>query len=205
MRRDLPSHPPRQRHFVINSPIPHQHLVGSTHEPRSESGFSLVEVIVVLLILAIVVGGITALLGGSRKGANEAVTRQSALLIAEAVDQFQRDHGGRPPGQPGASTDWNTTWTSPVDAQNNNLPYIKPSNAESFSSGTVSLETADGRTAPGRQAGAGRVRYFVDPVNRSYAVVAYRIDGADRIASCWVSASGKRAAEALAGRLPKAC
>ncbi len=58
----------------------------------SERGFSLVELLVVIIIIGVVVALVFPALGGARNAAKAASTRQLVASIGSAIDQFQIDN-----------------------------------------------------------------------------------------------------------------
>lgn len=164
---------------------------------QREHAVTMVELIVVVLIVAVIVFAGLAALGGSKDTAQLSRARSAAVQLGEAVQQFQRDHGGRPPGQPGTA-DWGNGWVSPVDRGNGNRPYLSRRAVEAVSDGAVSIEGSAGATGPGASPTA-RIRYLANPARNSYALVVYVRERGRLAPRCFISNS---ASASLAGLLP---
>lgn len=152
-----------------------------------------------MLIIAAVVCGMAFMgMQGSKSNAHGARARAVALSLGEAIQQFQRDHGGRPPAQPG-SVDWNAGWTSPIDRTNGDRPYVKTGSVEPLVAGAVAVANRRGATlAAGARAGS-RIHYFDDPTRGRYALVVYVRRGTTWRAECFVSGNQRADLQALIG------
>lgn len=154
----------------------------------------MVEIMVVLLIIAIIGGIAVGSLRGSRSSTSAVKARTIALSLSEAAGQFQRDHGGRVPGEPTGTgaRDWNLAQRSPIDRSNGNSTYLKPGTIEALVSGEVSLESANGALVGGGAASSlGRVRYDADTARNVFVVVAYARRGDRLVPDCWVSTAAR--------------
>lgn len=168
----------------------------ATHA-RAEAGFSLLEIIVVLVIIGIMLAVGFASMRGSHARANSAKAKSVAIQLGEAIQQFQRDHGGRPPGQPG-TVDWGNRWVSPVDRGNGNKPYVSGTSVDALATNAVSLETTAGAAGPGASAIA-RIRYYENPAANLYALVVYINRDGTRRPVCWVSGGDASSVGTLIG------
>lgn len=76
--------------------------------PRStaESGFTIVELMVVLLIAAILMGISMYGVRSARKSGRHVAAVSTAQAYADAADRFAREHDGRYPAAPGGTVDW---------------------------------------------------------------------------------------------------
>ena len=154
-----------------------------------ERAITLVEVLVVLLIIAIIGGIAVRSMGGQRSSGGAVKARVIALALSEAAAQFQRDHGGRVPGEPvgAGARDWDTSRRSPIDRSNGSAPYLKPSSSEALTTGAVSLESGSGALVGGGSASPiGRVRYDADTARNVFVVIAYAQSGGRLVPACWV-------------------
>jgi prepilin-type N-terminal cleavage/methylation domain-containing protein len=164
--------------------IPAPHASRARRAPR-ESAFTLVEMLVVLVIAAILIGiGILSLRSSQDRG-NTIQATTTAHAVGEGIEQFQRDHGGRLPTNPG-TTDWNGGWLSPADEGNQQRPYVKKAALGPLTEGIVSLETSTGATGP-NPARTARIRYLVDANLGLYALVVRTDRGDGMLARCSVS------------------
>jgi type II secretory pathway pseudopilin PulG len=162
---------------------------------RREAGVGVLEIVVVLLIIGVLIGVGTMSMRGTQTRSNTAKARSVAIQLGEAIQQFQRDHGGRPPGQPG-TVDWGNAWISPIDRGNGNRTYASQTALDALNGGGVSLERTNGTAGP-RASTTTRIRYFENAAANQYALVVYvRRDGAMR-PICWTSNSSAADARAL--------
>ncbi|MCW2927686.1 MAG: hypothetical protein JWM86_1654 [Thermoleophilia bacterium] len=155
------------------------------------------ELIVVVLIIMVIGGfGISSILG-SRTRSTTTSARTVAVQLSEAASQFQRDHGGRVPGDLGTTAgraDWDARMTSPVDRANGNRTYLKHGAVEALSDGRLSLEAQGGRVmSAGTPSAAGRIRYDADTVRNVFVVVAFARTSGTMRATCWASPFGAAA------------
>lgn len=159
----------------------------------SEHGVTMVELLVVLLIIAVVAFAGLASMRGTQGQSQANRARAVAMQLGEAIQQFQRDHGGRPPGEPGAA-DWRWTdrqvnwWVSPVDRGNSNRPYASARALEALTDRAVSLERSDGTTHRGASTTA-RIRYVADRGRQVYVLVVLVNRSGRLAAECFVSNS----------------
>jgi general secretion pathway protein G len=66
------------------------------HSPSSDRGFTLIELIVALAIIALLLSVVTPRYFGSISRAEEAVLRQDLYLMRDALDKFFADRGRYP-------------------------------------------------------------------------------------------------------------
>ena len=77
----------------------------TTPEPSSEAGFSLLEIIIVLCIIAVLLPIGLLSLRGARNNGNSLQTNAIAQHYADSIDRFAREHSGRYP-KPVGSEEW---------------------------------------------------------------------------------------------------
>lgn len=170
----------------------------ATHVPARarEAAFTLLEIVVVLVIIALIMGAGLSTLRGTKAQTQTNKARSVAIQLGEAVQQFQRDHGGRPPTQPASgNADWNPTFTSPIDrsnpdAQGRGKPYARGASVEALATGAVTLENRSGSPMVGsgqRASTTARVRYIDDQNRGIYALVAFADRGQGLKVQCYVS------------------
>ena len=108
-------------------------------QPRRRAGFTLMEVLLVLLILGVIAAMVVPRLLGSLKTANIQQTQASIKGLENALEYYAKDHGGEYPSTAEglqalqfAPAD-DTSWTSgpyidsqPLDAWKNPFQYAYP-------------------------------------------------------------------------------
>lgn len=161
----------------------------SARSHDSETAFSLVELLVVLVVVAIIGATATMALSGSKERGGAITGNSTARALGEGIEQFQRDHGGRLPTIPGTA-DWGGGWLSPVDLGNGDKPYVRTGAVEVLADHAVSLEDASGTTGPNPSSTA-RIRYVVT-ADGLYALVVRTRNGVGFRARCYVSNADTR-------------
>ncbi len=174
---------------------PHHTTSRACARVRREAALGLVEVIIVLLIIAII-GAIAVMSTGSAKANGTAhVARATARTLAEAIEQFSRDHGGRLPGAPGTD-DWTpqgatgaAAWQSPVDIANGRQPYVKGQAVQPLVEGQVALLAASGAAGGGAAQPAATIRYVPDATRGTFALDVQVRRGQQLVPLCHVSSA----------------
>jgi prepilin-type N-terminal cleavage/methylation domain-containing protein len=140
--------------------------------PAGENAFSMIEVVVVMLILGILVGGIVTSSRGTRGATELQVASGTARSYADAAIAFANDHGGRPPEL--GSDDWPAGRTArfadgPVNVSADDHRYLVAP-PEAAVTGQIPIVDA---AAPAEELAAteavARIRYTVEDA-------AWRID-----------------------------
>jgi prepilin-type N-terminal cleavage/methylation domain-containing protein len=116
----------------------------STRTPRDESGFTLVELLIVMVIMAILLGVLISTFGGSKDAAGNEDAIVTAQSLQKAVEAFRIDREGRVPSD---ATDWPAAAKGPVDATTGQ-PYMRTPVADSVLGGQVVVKASTG-PAPG--------------------------------------------------------
>lgn len=112
-----------------------------SNAPTSEAGFSLLEIIVVLCIIAVLLPIGLLSLRGARNNGNAMQTNTIAQHYADAVDRFAREHAGRYP-KPQGSQEWasgTAGWKGPMSMVLGERRYYLRSTPESIQSQAVLL------------------------------------------------------------------
>lgn len=107
---------------------------------RSQRGFTLVELLIVMVIITILAGISVALYGGAPQRAQEAVLKQDLKEMREAIDAYHADKNKWPPALDALVTekyirevpvdpmtkaaDWQTTPSEPDPTNPNDEPGI---------------------------------------------------------------------------------
>jgi type II secretory pathway pseudopilin PulG len=159
----------------------------------------MVEVIVVLVIIGVMVGIATLSLRGSHARSNSSQARSVAQQLGESIQQFQRDHGGRPPGTPGTA-DWGGKYLAPVDQGNGDRSYASAASLDALNSGAVALETTSGVARPGATKVA-RIRYYDNPATNLYALVVFIDRDGTLKPVCYVSNGANASVQQLIGNV----
>jgi type II secretory pathway pseudopilin PulG len=95
------------------------------HRPgrRAEHGFSLIQLLVVLLISAALMAVVASPIQGARRDGQRRAAIEAARTVAEAADRFRLDHGERPPRISNAQ-DWPVVNDGPRNSLTNHR-YMK--------------------------------------------------------------------------------
>ena len=70
----------------------------------SERGFTLIEVVIVLVISAVMLAMAVLTMDSDQSTAKRADAVAAARVLADAIEDFRKDHGGRPPAI--GTSDW---------------------------------------------------------------------------------------------------
>jgi prepilin-type N-terminal cleavage/methylation domain-containing protein len=140
-----------------------------------EHGFSLVELLVVMVIFAVIAAIALASMVGARNQASEGTVRASGVAIDAAVRAFRRDHGSRSPVL-GNAGDWPEATKGPVDRQGQH--YMRRRD-EALAGGAVGV--VDSTTGGGT---AGRLRYE-RPTASTYRITVEGRAGGTWKSVCW--------------------
>ena len=98
----------------------------------TRSGFTLIEVLLVVAILGILAGIVAVNFGGKQKGAMIRATRASLAAVATAIDMYEVDMGQYPSSlqsliaNPGAGDNWNGPYLRgdlPKDSWGTSIDY----------------------------------------------------------------------------------
>lgn len=118
---------------------------------RSERGFSLIELIVVGLIIAILLGVIISTFRGSKKATYAKAGQVSAYAYQDAVEAYMADNGQRAP-HIGDKTQWHVDADrGPIDPQFSNKTYMRTI-PEQVRAGMVDLVVKGEKNNPSAQA-----------------------------------------------------
>ncbi len=157
----------------------------STPRPRAgEHGISLVEVIVVLLIIAILVGIVATGKQSTQRAGAMTAARAAGASYHDAIQQFMRDHGGRAPRW---GADWPNAAAGPINAASMGRPYLDQA-PEGVTNGRVLVVDGAGGGATAGEA-KSRVAY-VRVGERGYRLLVQRVVGTAWTTSCEFGTQG---------------
>lgn len=136
-------------------PVPTTYIHRVRRAQISEAdGFTLIELIIVMIIMAILMAAALSMMQGSKATANRKLATTTALSYKSAVDGFKLDHAGRVPRITAAApatltTDWsnqsqNELNRGPLEAINDPMTsergrYVKGGVPEGISTGKVRI------------------------------------------------------------------
>ncbi len=106
------------RVWLVQSELTKESLPGcSERETNDGSGFTLIEVVIVIFILAIMSGVAVFALGN--QGANSAVSacRVDAKSLESALEEFRTDNNGAYPSGPTSTSSTDSSWADLITAQ----------------------------------------------------------------------------------------
>jgi type II secretory pathway pseudopilin PulG len=176
----------------------------------SERGFSLVELAAVMIVLMVLAGLWAMSAQRSQTDSGVRVGIAAALSLHEAIEQFQRDRGGRLPG-PVGSADWTPgspylagvpfeQWISPVDIGNGGKPYLATAARAEIISQVLTVQSPSPAT-PRPTTGAVpkvRVSYIVNSAGSGFIMLVERLTGGTTyVPHCWVASNAATAVPML--------
>lgn len=94
---------------------------GPAHERGAESGFTLLEILVVIAILGLLIGLVAPAALRQLGGARVSIARQSIERLGAVLDMYKLDVGSYPSSEEGL----HALVEKPGDAENWNGPYVK--------------------------------------------------------------------------------
>lgn len=147
---------------------------GHARVGAAERGFTVIELLVVMLIIAALMAIVIPKLTGARESGRTASVLAAAQSYAEAVDGFALDHTGRVPVL--GSADWPVADRGPLQpipmAGSGTLPsYLGRTVPEQVSGSSVDIVSASpaGQAAPATGQD-GVIRYVAGAPNSSYRI-----------------------------------
>lgn len=152
---------------------------------RNDSGFTLLEVIIVVVIVGILLGIFMVTMGSGRRAGAHSQAVAVAKTYQGAVEQFQSDHGGRVPKSVGDSEDWPVAEEGPVLTWGSEKhPYLKNGPPEAVTDKTVGVDDAG--------VGSAYIMYEATPAGdtpTSYTITVFSGKDKDK-PSCVLRRSG---------------
>lgn len=162
---------------------------------RPEAGFTVIELVIVVVIAAVLL----SIMGAAFDSARTASQRRSAIAAArtmgDAIEDFRKDHAGRPPLLAGATAgeDWSQ---KPANGPRNRYldePYLE-SAPGALADGLAVMTTGGGGGGGARW----RLRYRQDADPAGWSIVV--IDGRGTATRCAITGGAARPGQgALAG------
>lgn len=136
---------------------------------RRESAFTLVEILVVLVILAIFVCLGLYGIGSARKSGNSLMAISVAQAYADAADRFAREHDGFYPAAPGESGPGGMDWEGGAGAAQG--PKSDALGQRKFYLRSIPEAVQDKRVVIGSGGNAvARIEYVPTPDRRGYTL-----------------------------------
>lgn len=89
-----------------------------------ERGFTLVELLIVMLIIGIILATLISTFRGSKKATYAKAGQVSAFNYQDAVEAYMADNGQRAPVM-GEEREWPVIDAGPIDPQFTNKPYMR--------------------------------------------------------------------------------
>ena len=135
---------------------------------QSEDGFTLLEVIVVMVIIGMLIGLVAGTLRDGKNTRHRAAVKSAAIEYMRALEEYAVDHGGSYPLQGNANQ-----WRTPEGPRNSLAAgsasewYLRGI-PEAVSSGLITVATSGTGPNPG-----GHLRYQSLNGGRSYNLIAY--------------------------------
>ncbi|MCW2950486.1 MAG: hypothetical protein JWN41_1499 [Thermoleophilia bacterium] len=141
-------------------------------ESRAEGGFSMIEMIVVIAMIAILSSVAVTMFVKAKSNSYEKQTLAAGASYAGAIASFKLDHEGRAPAL-GNSNDWPTANGGPIMLTSNaagRQPYIRSGAPDAVLNGSITVSAA-APTAGGLQ--RGWLQYISKNGGRSYELAVF--------------------------------
>lgn len=146
----------------------------------NERAFTLIEIIVALLIVAVLMSIAIGGFRGARHESRKGLVRTAAQSYAEAIDAFALDHAGRVPSFGGA--DWPKATSGPAKPNTvraSGATYLGTAIPDPVSAGNIDITgtSPSGGSAPASPSVLGTIAYRVQPpVAPATSSTKYRVE-----------------------------
>ncbi len=178
---EVPMPPP------LTMPLP----ANAARPRRPEAGFTLIEMMVVLLIVVVLIAlAVSSMRGAKRTGLFRA-SQAAAHSYAEAVESYMADNGQTPPvlgGPDWPAEPWTVRIGGPRDPMLQNKRYLSSAAPEAVSDGRVDLISATGAGSTPIPEAQATITYARTPSNYTFTVRTLGESGAP-VLSCVITNS----------------
>ncbi|MCB0878233.1 MAG: type II secretion system protein [Thermoleophilia bacterium] len=148
--------------------------------PSRDSAFTVIEIMVVLLIVAVLMSIAIVGFGGARHESRRGLVRTAAQSYAESIDAFALDHAGRVPRF--GTADWPVATSGPVKPNTvsaSGSTYLGTAVPDPVAGGNVDVTATSptGGGVPPKSGILGSIVYLVQPpVPPATSSTQYRIE-----------------------------
>jgi general secretion pathway protein G len=120
---------------------------------RRARGFTLLEIVVVMVLIALVMSGVVATVNHQRQKAMHSLAQSQVHKLASKIEEYAIDNGSAPDRledllqKPGNARNWNGPYAKPAelkDAYNHDFVYQKPGQHGDYDITSLGADGKDG-------------------------------------------------------------
>lgn len=155
----------------------------TTIKSRLSHGFTIVELLIVIVIVAILAAITVVAYNGIQQRARDAQRQSDVASIAKALELYYIDNDAYPPGD--GSTTINDSWSTTADASWQNFitalkPYMSNVPKDPISTPNAKIMSGNGYNyAYFTNRGAGRT--YCNALQRQMYIIVYRLEGSNQV------------------------